>query len=81
MSVMAIVTDLIQLFPALSLELGTNLDLHSPLSNHGLILAQIPNTDILGNIQAGWTDFIQTGKAGASVVGLVLGYMIRGMTK
>ncbi len=82
MSAMAIVTDLVQLFPALPLELGTNFDLHSTLSTHGLIiLAEVPNVDILGNIQSAWTDFLQTGKAGASVVGLVLGYMIRGMTK
>lgn len=81
MSAMAVI-DVIQLFPALPLELGTNLDLSSTLSLHGLTIAQaIPNVDILGNIQAGWTDFLQTGKAGASVVGLVLGYMIRGMTK
>jgi hypothetical protein len=77
MSAIAIVTDLVQLFPTLPLELGTNLDLHSTYG----IFAQVPNVDILTNLQTGWTDFIQTGKAGAAVVGLVLGYMIRGITK
>ena len=68
MSVMSIVTDLIQLSSALPLE-------------HGLILAQFQNVDILGNIQMGWADFLQTGKASAAVIGLVLGYMIRGITR
>jgi hypothetical protein len=49
---------------------------------HGLVLAQqFQSTDILGNIQAGWTDFLQTGKAGTLAIGLVMGYMIRGITK
>jgi hypothetical protein len=82
MSVITIVTDLIQLFPALTLELGHNVELNSTLSTHGLvIMAEIPNVDILSNMQTGWTDFIQSGKAGASVIGLVTGYMIRGITK
>ncbi len=74
-------TDMIQLFPILPLDLGMSSDLYSMLLTDGSILAQFQNTDILGNIQAGWTDFLHSGKAGASVVGLVLGYMIRGMTK
>jgi hypothetical protein len=82
MSVITIGTDLIQLFPALTLELGHNLELNSTLSTHGLvIMAEIPNVDILSNMQTGWTDFLQSGKAGASVIGLVAGYMIRGITK
>jgi hypothetical protein len=82
MSVITIVTDVIQLFPALPLELGRNIELNSTLSTHGLvIMAEIPNVDILSNMQTGWTDFLQSGKAGASVVGLVTGYMIRGITK
>lgn len=47
----------------------------------GLIIAQFQNVDILVNIQNGWNDFLQTGKAGALTVGLVMGYMIRGITK
>jgi hypothetical protein len=74
-------TDMIQLVPMLPLDFGTSSALHAPLFTHGLIIAQFQNVDILGNIQAGWTDFLHSGKAGASVIGLVLGYMIRGMTK
>ena len=82
MSVMTIGTDVIQLLPALILELGHNVELNSTLSTHGLvIMAEIPNVDILSNMQTGWNDFLQSGKAGVAVVGLVMGYMIRGITK
>ena len=62
-------------------DLGANIQVRSGMMTHGLVLAQqFQNTDILGNIQAGWADFLQTGKAGALAVGLVMGYMVRGMT-
>ena len=48
----------------------------------GLVISQlIPTVDILGNIQNAWTDFLQTGKAGVLAIGLVMGYMIRGITR
>jgi hypothetical protein len=50
-------------------------------NNHGLIIAeQFQNVDILGNIQSGWNDFLHTGKAGTMAIGLVIGYMVRGIT-
>lgn len=52
-----------------------------PTTITGLVLAQFQNVDILSNIQTGWNDFLQTGKAGALTAGLVMGYMIRGITK
>jgi hypothetical protein len=82
MTAIAIFTDAIQLLPNLPWELGQNVELNSTLSTQGLVLmAEIPNVDILSNMQTGWTDFIQSGRAGASVIGLVAGYMIRGITK
>jgi hypothetical protein len=82
MTAIAIFTDAIQLLPNLPWELGQNVELNSTLSTQGLVLmAEIPNVDILSNMQTGWTDFIQSGKAGALVIGLVTGYMIRGITK
>jgi hypothetical protein len=66
------VIDRIQLVAAI-------VDLHSA---HGLILAQqFGNIDLVANLQAAWMDFLQTGKAGALTVGLVFGYMVRGMTR
>ncbi len=52
------------------------------LTTHGLVLAQqFQNVDILGNIQNGWNDFLQSGKAGTFTIGLVLGYVVRGITR
>jgi hypothetical protein len=62
-------------------EVIANLQIDLDVFSHGLVLAeQFQNVDILGNIQGGWTDFLHTGKAGAMAVGLVIGYMVRGMT-
>ncbi len=64
--------------PAIATDLAANLNVGS----HGLILAQqFQNVDLIANMQNGWTDFLQTGKAGALAVGLVLGYTIRGITR
>ena len=61
---------------------STDLVVHFGTATQGLVLAQqVPNVDLMGNIQNGWTDFLQTGKAGALAVGLVLGYTIRGITR
>ncbi|WP_310485599.1 hypothetical protein [Chamaesiphon sp. VAR_48_metabat_403] len=61
---------------------STNLQVQFDLTNHGLVLAQqFQNTDLMGNMQTGWTDFLQSGKAGVLAIGLVMGYMIRGITR
>ena len=67
----------IELLTPAIIEIGTNLD----ITTHGLVLAQFQNVDILGNMQAGWTDFLQSGKAGTFTIGLVLGYVVRGITR
>lgn len=70
-----------QLVAPMAIEFGTNLAHNLDLFSHGLVIAdQFQNVDILGNIQGGWNDFLHTGKAGAMAVGLVLGYMVRGVT-
>jgi hypothetical protein len=72
----------IQLTPPTMMEIGTSSNGQLNVNTHGLVLAQqFQNTDILGNIQSGWTDFLQTGKAGTLAIGLVMGYMIRGITR
>ena len=60
-----------------TLEIATKLN----ITTHGLALAQFQNVDILGNMQAGWNDFLQSGKAGTFTIGLVLGYVVRGITR
>jgi hypothetical protein len=71
---------LIQLTPGTMMTIGTNFN-GLDVANHGLVIAQqFQNVDLMANVQNGWTDFLQTGKAGALAIGLVLGYLVRGMT-
>ena len=64
------------------MTIGTNLHVQFDLISHGLVLAeQFQNVDLMGNMQTGWTDFLQSGKAGTLAIGLVIGYMIRGITR
>ncbi len=83
-TLLAMASDLHSIYsfaPAI-VDLGANIQIQAGAITHGLVLAQqVPNTDILGNIQGGWNDFLQTGKAGTLAVGLVIGYMVRGMTR
>jgi hypothetical protein len=68
----------IELLTPAMIEIGTSLN----ITIHGLVLAQqFQNVDILGNIQTGWADFLQSGKAGTFTIGLVLGYVVRGITR
>ncbi len=58
--------------------LGT---LHHQFSVDWLVFAQeVPNTDILANIQQAWSNFVKTGQIWALLIGLVVGYVFRSMT-
>jgi hypothetical protein len=62
--------------------IATDLAVKFDLAMQGLFLAQqFQSVDLMANLQNGWTDFLQTGKAGALAVGLVMGYTIRGITR
>ncbi|MBD0336619.1 MAG: hypothetical protein ICV62_14115 [Cyanobacteria bacterium Co-bin13] len=45
-----------------------------------MVLAQQFDQDVLGDMGNAWNTFIQSGQVWALVIGLVLGYLIRGMT-
>jgi hypothetical protein len=49
------------------------------------LLAQAPNsdidTDILAKIQVSFKNFLESGQAGAMTIGLIFGYVVRGITK
>lgn len=45
-----------------------------------LILAQQFDQDILGDLGNAWNTFVQSGQIWALIIGLVLGYLIRGLT-
>lgn len=38
-------------------------------------------TDILANIQNAFQNFLNSGQAGAMTIGLVVGYVVRGITR
>lgn len=40
----------------------------------------IRDANLLGQLQASFTHFVQTGQAWALLIGLVIGYMIRNLT-
>ncbi len=62
--------------------IASDLAVKFDVATHGLFLAeQFQSVDLMANIQNGWSDFLQTGKAGALAVGLVMGYTIRGITR
>jgi hypothetical protein len=72
----------IELLNSTTIEIATNLQLQFDLTTHGLVIAQqFQNVDILGNIQNGWNDFLHSGKAGTFAIGVVLGYVVRGVTR
>ncbi|MDP8964945.1 MAG: hypothetical protein M3O33_13390 [Cyanobacteriota bacterium] len=56
--------------------------LNSQLSFDWLVLAQdVSNTpDILSNISDAWNNFVKTGQIWALLIGIVIGYLFRGMT-
>jgi hypothetical protein len=49
-----------------------------------ILIAQsttVTSTDLLDNIQKSFQNFLSSGQAGALAIGLVFGYIIRGITK
>lgn len=49
-------------------------------NNWTLLAQQVTDPDLLGNFQKAFNNFIQTGQAWALLIGLIIGYMIRGFT-
>ena len=45
------------------------------------IVAQSFDQDVLGDIKSGFTNFVETGQVWALLIGLVLGFVIRGLTR
>jgi hypothetical protein len=79
---MTIDSTLTQLIVPVAHAVTNNLSLPIDALSHSTILAQqFQNVDLIANMQSGWDDFLKTGKAGALVIGLVMGYLIRGITK
>jgi len=57
------------------------IDLVSPWLTDGLVLAQqFEDPDILGQIQQAFNNFIESGQVWAFLIGLIIGYIFRGMS-
>jgi hypothetical protein len=61
----------------------SHLHLHLGLISDILVAQSttVTSTDLLDNIQKAFNNFLSSGQAGALTIGLVFGYMIRGITK
>jgi len=56
-------------------------DLFWHLPTSAIVVAQqITDPNIVGQMQKAWNHFIQTGQVWALLIGLVIGYMIKGLT-
>ncbi|MDP5018697.1 MAG: hypothetical protein NWQ43_15585 [Dolichospermum sp.] len=68
---------------SLFLVLG-NLDFHInfTVSNHTdyFLYGQVTETDVVGQMQAAWNNFVKTGQIWALLIGVVLGYMFKSLT-
>lgn len=49
-------------------------------NNWTLLAQQINDPNLLGNFQKAFDNFIQSGQGWALLIGLIIGYMIRGFT-
>ena len=45
-----------------------------------LIAQIIQDSDLLGNVQKSFSNFIESGQVWALLIGLIIGYMVRGLT-
>ncbi len=56
--------------------------LNSHSSVDWLVLAQqqVEDTNLLGQIQSAWNNFVKTGQIWALLIGLTIGYFFRGLT-
>ncbi|MEQ9552590.1 MAG: hypothetical protein RIM23_23615 [Coleofasciculus sp. G3-WIS-01] len=57
------------------------IDLISPWLTDGLVLAQqVEDPDVLGQMQGAFNNFIESGQVWAFLIGLIIGYIFRGMS-
>ncbi|MEQ9369035.1 MAG: hypothetical protein RIG63_08380 [Coleofasciculus chthonoplastes F3-SA18-01] len=62
-------------------SLSPLIDLVSPWLTDGLVLAQqVEDPDVLGQMQQAFNNFIESGQVWAFLIGLVIGYIFRGMS-
>lgn len=53
--------------------------LNKLLFNWTVVAQNFSDVDLLGNVQTAFNHFIQSGQVWALLIGLIIGYMIRGL--
>lgn len=69
--------------PPSALEVGLgqpNLAQYSLEQTEGIVLAQYFDQDFLGDMGKIWNNFVESGQIWALLIGIVVGYLFRGMT-
>lgn len=51
------------------------------VNHESYVVAQSFDQDVLGDIKDGFTNFVETGQVWALLFGLILGFVIRGLTR
>ncbi|ASC73127.1 hypothetical protein XM38_040890 [Halomicronema hongdechloris C2206] len=64
----------------LAISGDSSLAAYGPHQTKAVVLAQQFDQDILGDLGGAFNHFIESGQVWALVIGLVLGYLIRGLT-
>lgn len=63
------------------IELASSYSVHLFPSDITSVLAQvIEDADILGDMEAAWRNFIESGQVWALIIGLFIGYVFKGFT-
>ncbi|MEQ8960385.1 MAG: hypothetical protein RLP02_21085 [Coleofasciculus sp. C2-GNP5-27] len=71
----------VQVLTSVVNSLNPLIDLVSPWLTDGLVFAQqFEDPDVLGQIQQAFNNFIESGQVWAFLIGLVIGYIFRGMS-
>lgn len=50
------------------------------LMHHGLLFSQVTDADLVGEFQAAFKKFVETGQIWAMLIGMIVGYFFRALT-
>lgn len=60
--------------------MGVELLMNLPMTDAALLAQTVSDPNVLGQIQAAFQNFIQSGQVWAMLIGIVLGFAIRSIT-
>ncbi len=62
------------------IEVASSYLVHLPSDLTSVLAQVIEDPDILGDMQAAWQNFIESGQVWALIIGLFIGYVFKGFT-